>query len=217
MNRRVLNRLKAEGVDEDTLIDLSQRALAFTIKRCRRYKQFGDGVNEPLTLGIYCEDIVSDVIVNKLLGGGRNWPEDVELEPWLIMTVKSVISSLAKNKMTLETDSLTAYEDHEFKTLKLADSGYHPDGISNPENKLIKDEEVAEIQKILDDAIGDDEELKVLVGAMREVVDQGKVIRKSRSQLIADVIGLSVNKVYTLTRKLKRRIETNEQARVTQD
>lgn len=217
MNRRVLNRLKAEGVDEDALIDLSQRLLAFTKKRCRRYQQFGDGVNEPLTSGIYCEDIVSDVIVNKLLGGERNWPADVELEPWLIMTVKSVVSSLAKYKMTLKTDSLTANEDHEFKTLKLADSWYYPDGIGNPENKLIKDEEVTEAHKILDDAIGDDDELRILVGAMREVVDQEEAIRKSRSQLIADITGLPVNRVYTLTRKLKRRIETNEQAHVTQD
>lgn len=166
------------------------------------YSWRGDQTFE-LAAGHTIEDIIQEAIL-KACTGERKWnPEKGSLELWLKDQINSLMDHLAKS-------ATNRYETHTLETIR-GDSTEDPwdsdaleyappesARVASAEEIAIRQEEVKQEFDLLLGAADGDEQLEQMI----QVVWEGY----EKSSEISEAMGVPVKEVYTLTRKLKRRV-----------
>jgi DNA-directed RNA polymerase specialized sigma24 family protein len=190
---------RLQEADWDTIC---RALIGYARHRASYYAWRGGGTFE-LAVGQTIEDIVQETI-KKTCSGERRWdPGKGPLERWLRDQVKSIMDHLAKSAPNrYETQGLETIIGNIDDGLAMTNTlEYNPPEsarVASAEEVVLKKEEIEEECYLLIDAADDDEQLKQMV----DLVWNGY----EKAQEIAEAMGISANEVYTLTRKLKRRV-----------
>jgi DNA-directed RNA polymerase specialized sigma24 family protein len=180
---------------------IGKELLAFAIYRARNY-YWRRGVGKELAAGKTAEDIVQDVIV-KTIEGTRRWdPEKGALLPWLKDQVKSEIDHLCHSLPHIYEAPFPESEGREDQP---ASSEYYASLqdrpgttlVRDPEDMILKKEEIEQRENALFQAAYGDRELEDLLSASYNC--------EPKPRYIAAELGVPGKDIYRLIRRLRRR------------
>jgi DNA-directed RNA polymerase specialized sigma24 family protein len=161
---------------------------AYTVSRAKRYRWARGGLNLPN--GNDPQDVVEHVIT-KLFSGEHHWNREKHLRLFdhLTSRIDSVLYALARSPANRL--QVAVMDDGDLDRLGAA---------TDPRDESAKEHSawVEEFWKSVDVATGDDGELRQLGELLRDGL---------KPREIAARLGVNVTKVYTLERKLMRRLE----------
>jgi DNA-directed RNA polymerase specialized sigma24 family protein len=181
---------------------IGKELLAFAEWRAWNYK-WRRGGHLNLAAGQTTADIVQEVIV-KTINGDRRWdPDKGPLMPWLKDQVRSLIDHLHQSEAHYyerampESDSGEELSDQiEYRASK-AESPFVAQSL-NPEEIMLRKEEIEQRERVLFEAVNGDQELMELLEAFVNAYEP-------KSRYLADEMGIPVEDVYNQVRRLRRR------------
>jgi RNA polymerase sigma factor (sigma-70 family) len=166
-------------------------------------KYWRRGAEGHLALGISAEDIVQEAI-RRAFEDIRKWnPQEHELLPWLKRVVDSLMYHLCVSNghqreiFIPQTDEGEELTEVVVQTASL--DQVTPIQTPDPEDSLLTKEKIDYNVGILLDAIAGDPELEKMY---ETAVDIGEFNQQS----VAEELGVSIEQVYSWTRKLRRRV-----------
>jgi DNA-directed RNA polymerase specialized sigma24 family protein len=168
-------------IDDETWGDMYLELLDFARYKKRRLDYVKGGGELPL--GRKPEDLVQDAI-KRLFEGDRQW--DPDKDPDLCDYLKSVISSIVSG--------LLEKTDYEHKDDSRLEDHFDLPSDANPTHNDC----LEALRDILEEESSDEEDLE----NVRLGIEDGM-----KPAEISDFFGIEVEKVYTLSRKLRRRME----------
>ena len=167
-------------------------------------KYWRHGTDGHLALGVSAEDIVQEAIT-RAFEGRRNWtPDKQELVKWLKQQIDSLMYHLCMSEAHRKEMSMPATDDgEEMIDLVVAQAADHeqltPIQAAHPEDLLLTQEKISYNESILLEAIAGDPELEEIYEA---VIAMGEFNQPA----IAKEMSVPVDRVYSWTRKLRRRV-----------
>lgn len=178
--------------------------LAYTISRAGMYSWRSGGPHE-LVGHTTAQDVVSEVIT-KTLDGRRCWdPQRGQLVPWLKQQIDSELDHLARSashrherSMVTEVGGQDGAADDGLRQTDYADSE-----VLEPENLLLRQEQLSLDFGTLAKAVGDDAGLNEMVMAMLDGCPPD-------AETLAQRLGVPVGEIYTRRRRLHRRLSRLE-------
>lgn len=204
-----LDEKKFKLLEEADWGKISKELLACAANWSRKYPTLGHGEDPRfLVLGVSYEDIVQEVI-DKAFAGIRNWPDGVELVPYLKMHVKSIIDALAKSKpANQETPLFTGSEEGQMgSNLEYgnafsfsAQQNSNMQMATNPEDIILKKDEIDQQLQMIFDAVEGDEELELIVLAMQCGCEP-------KPRFLAEELSVPIEDVYQQVRRLRRLVD----------
>ncbi len=197
--------MQKKGYDRSILETLSKVDWPAILPRLIKYARAKEQLLIKVGSGLNYSDIFQEAVA-RVYGQGennkyRNW--DTEKYPGLADFLKVVIHEITRREIVRVTGYKTeqlCWEDgsKEEKGLPVNNEDSADANLSwNPENLEIKKEEIEDLSNEIDRISNEDEEL----GFVLMCIDDGNV----KSQQVARETGFSIEKVYNLRRKLKRR------------
>lgn len=175
--------------------DIIPKLAEYTIMKVKNLSWYTG--HKDLPGGLTIEDVVFKAI-GSLFNGTRKW-EPAE-KPDILIHLKSIIKSMINHLVESSDHKKTAFsnpvDESKQSIVELLVSKDR-----NPEELLISKEKSREIEKMIWNCAGDDEEIGLVLLCLEEI---------SKPSMIAQELGWEVNKVYSVLRKYRRRLESWE-------